>query len=268
MTGTGSHSPGKVLFHAEGNVGWIVLDNPSRRNAVSLSMWQSLSVAVQRFESDEEIRCIVVRGEGTRSFCAGADISEFEQHRSDRQANAAYGCIAYGAMERLQRLPKPTLAMIVGHCIGGGVALALSCDLRIGAVGSRYAIPAARLGVGYDYANIERLTGVVGPSKAKQLLFTGMPFQAEEAHRIGLIDELVPLDDVYVYTQQLATTIAGNAPLSVKSAKYATEIASRVATPDEVDHAKRLELACFESDDFVEGRRAFLEKRAPFFRGY
>jgi enoyl-CoA hydratase/carnithine racemase len=255
-----------VSTDADG-VGWVVLDNPNKYNAMSLSMWQVLSEALTRFEADAAVRCVVLRGQGDKAFCSGADISQFETARSGPEANAEYERITRGTMAQVQAFPKPTLAMISGFCLGGGVALAMNCDIRIAAAGSRFGIPAARLGIGYHYAAVKALTDLVGPAMAKQILFTGDRFPAEEALRIGLVNELTAADALEERVRSMARGIAVNAPLSIAAAKLAVTTATSDATPRDLDSCREMERACIESEDHKEGRRAFMEKRTPVFRG-
>ena len=253
---------GRVHSFVEAETGWILLDNPARRNAMSFAMWQGLAETLDRFESDAAVRCVVLRGAGDLAFCAGADISEFGGAAPD-----AYNRLAMAAMARLQQITKPTLAMISGYCIGGGTALAVSCDIRIASRTSRYGIPAAKLGLGYDYDGARRLTALIGPSPTKRLLFSAAQIGAEEALRIGLIDEIAEPADLEAAVRGLSGTIARNAPLSVVAAKLAVD-----ASWNEPDAAGLAELqgriaACYASEDFIEGQRAFAEKRAARFAG-
>jgi enoyl-CoA hydratase len=248
-------------------VAWLTLDNPSKLNAISLPMWHTLSEALARFENDPAVRCVVVSGQGDKAFCVGADISQFEKVRSGPEANAEYERITRGALRQLQSFSKPTIAMIRGFCLGGGAALAIMCDLRMAAASSRFGIPAARLGIGYFYAGVKRLTDLVGPSQAKRMLFAAERYGADEMLRIGLIDELLPDAELDKRVQALTALIAANAPLSVASAKFTVE--TLLSEPGERDIAacQAREKACIESEDHAEGRRAFMEKRTPVFRG-
>ena len=248
-------------------IGWVILNNPNRLNSMSMSMWRAMDLGLRQFDHDDAVRCIVVTGAGSRAFCAGADISEFEQHRSERETNLEYDRVAKAAINRLQGMEKPTLAMISGYCIGGGVGLAISCDIRLGAAGSRYGIPAAKLGLGYDFPGLKRLVSLVGPSRAKQIIFTAEQCNAEKALRVGLIDECVADAELEAATLRLAAAIAGNAPLTIAAAKYCADLATRIPIEADLAEARRRVELCFDSSDFVEGRRAFMEKRKPAFQG-
>jgi len=256
----------QVEVDADG-VAWMTLDNPSKLNAISMSMWLTLSEALTRFENDPAVRCVVLTGQGEKAFCVGADISQFEKVRSGPEASAEYDRVTRGTMAQLQAFPKPTIAMISGFCLGGGVALAISCDLRIAATGSRFGIPAAKLGIGYYYGGVKRLTDLVGPAQAKRMLFTAERYGAEEMLRIGFLEELLAPDELAPRVRSLAGIIAGNAPLTIAAAKYAVEtVCSDDQQRDIAGCAARVQ-TCIESEDHAEGRRAFMEKRAPVFRG-
>lgn len=258
---------GRIEHHVEGPVGHALIANPSKLNALSLGMWQDLENALSGFEADPAVRCVVIAGQGGKAFASGADISEFEKRRSSAADVARYDEISKSALVRLTVFPKPTIARIEGYCIGGGMALALSCDLRIAADDARFAIPAARLGLGYDYRGIQRLVDLVGPSAAKHIFFTARQFGAEEALRLGIVNEVVPKAELASRTAELAAQIAQNAPMTIAAAKLC--IANTVADPDkrDLDACARAVGACFASEDYAEGRRAFAEKRRPLFKG-
>ena len=257
----------QVHVHVEDGTGWIVLDNPGKYNAISMPMWRAVSAALERFAADDTVRCVVLRGAGDKAFCSGADISQFESVRSAPESSAEYDRVTESVMQQVREFPKPTLAMIAGFCLGGGVALALACDLRIAAVGARFGVPAARLGIGYRYSAVKALTDLVGPAQAKQILYTGDRFPAEEALRIGFINELHALEQLEPRVRGIAGTIARNAPLSVAYSKIAVAAAVAQAPGSDQEYLRQREKACIESDDHKEGRRAFMEKREPVFRG-
>lgn len=258
---------GRIGAEKAGGVGTLVIDNPARRNAMSFEMWRQMIAVLHDFERDDEVRCIVVRGEGGQAFCSGADISEFDALRSAPEAVRAYNEACEGAMDGLHALTKPTIAMIEGFCVGGGMALATSCDLRIAAKGSRYAIPAAKLGVGYDYPGIARLIDVVGASRAKEIFFTARLFEDREVAEMGFLNRLVERDELALIVGETARVIAGNAPLTIASVKLSIANALMDAEKRDLAACHAAELACFDSEDYAEGRRAFAEKRKPNFKG-
>jgi enoyl-CoA hydratase len=200
----------KMLARKDKHIGWITFNNPARLNAVSLEMWQGLADIANDLANDDEIRVVVVHGAGEKAFVSGADISEFAQQRNSAEATEKYDAVAQEGTQALKNLNKPTLAMIDGYCIGGGVAVALNCDMRIASDHSRFAVPAAKLGLGYEYDGVRKLVDVVGPSFAKEIFFTARQFSASEALTMGLINRMVPKEDLLAYVQQYAETIAAN----------------------------------------------------------
>jgi enoyl-CoA hydratase len=256
-----------MQLEKEGPIGWITFNNPARHNAVSLAMWLRLRQLVDELEQDGAIRVIVVKGAGERAFVSGADISEFGELRSSPETVATYNHAAEAATEALRLVSKPTIAMIRGFCIGGGVSVALSCDLRIAAEGSRFGVPAARLGLGYEFAGVRKLVDVVGPAYAKEIFYTARQFSGEEALAMGLVNRLVAAPDLEAAVREVARSIAANAPLTVASIK--TLVGEVLKDESERDAAlcERVVDRCFESEDYVEGRTAFMEKRAPRFVG-
>jgi enoyl-CoA hydratase len=257
----------RMIVETEGPVGWMIFNNPERRNAVSLDMWQAIPAIVEAFEADPSVRVIVLKGAGDKAFISGADISQFEQQRNSPEAVARYEEISVGATTRLAQSRKPTIAMIHGFCIGGGVGVALACDLRIAAENARFAIPAARLGLGYRWSGVKKLVDLVGPAYAKEIFFTARQFSAAEAFAMGLINRVVPEAELASFVRGTCATIAENAPLTIEAIKGVVEELAK--PPAELDRARceALVARCFGSADYTEGRRAFMEKRKPVFQG-
>jgi enoyl-CoA hydratase len=257
----------KMIAQKDGAIGWITFNNPARHNAVSLPMWQGLFDAVTAFAEDPEVRVIVLRGAGERAFVSGADISEFEEKRSNEENIEAYNKVSHAATMALHHVGKPTIAMIRGYCVGGGVSVALSCDLRIAAEGSTFAVPAAKLGLGYEFDGVRKLVDVVGPSFAKEIFYTARQFSTAEALAMGLVNRVVPVEGLDSYVRDYAATIAGNAPLTVGSIKTLVNQALKDESQRDVQLCEEVVKRCFASADYVEGRQAFMEKRKPKFTG-
>jgi enoyl-CoA hydratase/carnithine racemase len=260
-------SADKMLTRKDGRVGYLIFNNPERRNAVSLEMWERMSEILQEFAADEEVRVVVLTGAGGKAFVSGADVSRFESERASLEATKVYNVAVERANASVYEFFKPTIAMIQGYCIGGGVGLAVCCDLRICSDNSRFAIPAARLGLGYGYPGIKRLADVVGPAFAKEMFFTARQFDAEEARTMGLVNRVVPQAGLEAYVRSYADAIAANAPLTVKSVKHIANEAMKDESERDLAHCRDLVEKCFASNDYVEGRRAFMEKRQPAFTG-
>jgi enoyl-CoA hydratase/carnithine racemase len=257
----------KVLARQDGAVGHLIFNNPERRNAVSLDMWEAAAKILDGFARDGGVRVVVVSGAGGKAFVSGADISRFGDERSTEEAVARYNAMVEKANTTFYEFPKPTIAMIRGYCIGGGVGLAVCCDLRICSDNSRFAIPAAKLGLGYGFAGIKRLTDLVGPSFAKEIFFTARQFGAEEARAMGLVNRVVPDAELEDYVRDYADTIAANAPLTVDAVKYIVGQVVKDESQRNLARAAEMVKTCFESKDYVEGRTAFMEKRKPVFTG-
>lgn len=257
----------KMIARKDGAVGHLIFNNPARRNAVSLEMWEGVQRILDDFEQDDAVRVIVVSGAGGRAFVSGADISEFAEKRASAEAAAAYAQVSEAARARLEATPKPTIAMIRGYCLGGGVGTALSCDVRIAAEGSRFGIPAARLGLGYGYDGIRRLIDLVGPAHAREIFYTARQFSAEEALRMGLVNQVLPEDRIESFVAEYCEMIAGNAPLTLRAVKLIVREALKDAQERDLALCRRAVEECFASRDYAEGRTAFMEKRKPVFEG-
>ena len=257
----------KVAARREGRVGWVVLNNPARHNALSLEMWRGVADAMARFAGDDEVRVVVMTGAGGKAFASGADISEFERHRADAEAEKEYNRVSAAAQDSLARFEKPLIAMIRGYCIGGGLSVALQADIRIASDDARFAIPAARLGLGYGFGGMRVLTALVGPAKAREIMFTARRFDAAEALRIGLVNRVVGAAALEDAARGMADAIAANAPLTVRAAKAAIGEALKDPADRDIAAVDAMIRACFDSADYAEGRRAFMEKRKPRFAG-
>ncbi|MBK6008212.1 enoyl-CoA hydratase/isomerase family protein [Ramlibacter ginsenosidimutans] len=257
----------RMIAQKDGAIGWITFNNPARHNAVSLPMWQGLFDAVTAFAEDDEVRVIVLKGAGDKAFVSGADISEFEEKRSNAENIAAYNAVSHAATAALHDVNKPTIAMIRGYCVGGGVSVALSCDLRIAAQGSSFAVPAAKLGLGYEFEGVRKLVDVVGPSFAREIFYTARQFTVEEAVTMGLVNRVVPVDELEAFVRGYAERIAANAPLTVASIKTLVAQTLKDESERNVALCKAVVDRCFASADYVEGRQAFMEKRKPKFTG-
>jgi enoyl-CoA hydratase/carnithine racemase len=257
----------QIISRSENGVGHLVFNNPARRNAVSLEMWQAVEGVLDAFAQDEKVRVAVLSGAGGKAFVSGADISKFEDERASAEAVAHYNATTARVSQKLSAFPKPTIAQITGSCVGGGVALAVCCDLRICGASSRFGIPAARLGLGYGYAGLKRLVDVIGPAFAKEMLFTARLFSSSEAYAMGLVNRVVPDDQVASFVADYAHTIGANAPLTIGAVKAIIGEVLKEPAARDLARCEALVTACFASQDYVEGRRAFLEKRQPQFTG-
>jgi enoyl-CoA hydratase len=259
--------PDKMLSRKEGHVGYVTFNNPERRNAVSLEMWEATARILDDFRRDDDIRVVVLTGAGDKAFVSGADISRFENERANEEAVARYNQTVERANTAVYEYPKPTIAMIRGFCIGGGVGLALCCDLRICSDDSRFAVPAARLGLGYPFHGLKKLVDVVGVAFAKEIFYTARQFDAEEARVMGLVNRVVPAADLADYVAGYARTIGDNAPLTLATTKFIIGEVVKDDSKRDLVRAAEMVKRCFESRDYTEGRRAFMEKRRPVFTG-
>ena len=258
----------KLLLQKDGPIGWITFNQPEKRNAVSQEMWQAMPEYVADLAADPAIRVVILRGAGETAFVAGADISQFKDRRRNAADEEEYRRISGAGSDSLARLGKPLVAMIHGFCIGGGVSIAITCDLRIAADDARFGIPAARLGLGYHYKGMEKLMSLIGPSYTKELFFTARTdFTAQDALRMGLVNQVVPKADLERFTRDYALTMSRNAPLTQRSAKASVEQLLKPETQRDYALLDKLIKDCFDSQDYQEGVKAFSEKRRPQFQG-
>ena len=257
----------RVQVRVDGPALHIVFNNPARHNALSVDMWGAVPALLAQAADDERVRLVVFSGAGEKAFVSGADISQFEDQRAAKEAVKVYEALAEEALMAIYHSPKPTLACIRGWCIGGGVNVAISCDIRIAASDSTFAIPAARLGLGYRWSALKNLDDLIGVGAAKDLFYTARRIDAAEALRLGLVSRTCTPEALPALLAEYTTSIGENAPLTIFAAKSIVEEMLKPAPEFDAERCRDLILRCFESEDYAEGRRAFMEKRKPQFRG-
>ena len=256
-----------VLVERAGTVATVILNRPRMRNAINLAMWTEIARITRALGDDSDVRAVVYRGAGRQAFASGADISEFEEQRKDTASTLHYGAQTEAAYDAIRTCPKPTVAMIFGYCMGGAMAVAMACDLRFAAAGARFGIPAARLNIIYPVNSVGQLVDLVGPAYAKDILFSARVVDDREALAMGFIQRLAPADDLERITYDYLRGVADNAPLSVRGSKATVELYLEGLDDDRRRRLRELSLETFESQDYKEGTRAFLEKRPPRFQG-
>ena len=251
----------------DGAVAIITINRPERRNAMSLEMWEACTALMTQYAQDDSIRVVVLAGAGDKAFVAGADISRFGDERSSEEGVRKYNDAVEAAYASVHEFPKPTIAMIRGFCVGGGMGIASCCDLRIASEDARFGVPAAKLGLGYGYPGVKRLMDVVGPSFTKEIFFTARLFDVMEAVEMGLVNRVIEKGELEFYVKDYAATIAANAPLTVDSIKFIVGEACKDELKRNMKRCEDMVDACFRSEDYKEGRAAFMEKRKPVFKG-
>ena len=257
----------KMLAEVNDGIGWITFNAPEKRNAMSLDMWQGLGEILGKLQEEKSLRVLILKGAGDAAFVSGADISEFEDKRSSQRDRDAYEAAFDDALDKLANFAIPVVAMIRGYCIGGGLAIALNTDIRIATEQSKFGIPAAKLGLGYGFEAVKTLESIVGPSHAKDILFTARFLEAKEALSIGLVNFMVGSELLEQTVNEYANKIVTNAPLTIRAVKKT--VGEVVKDPGQKNpaHIERIVNDCFLSADYQEGRRAFMEKRKPKFTG-
>ena len=256
-----------IVVEQEDAIATVTFNRPQVRNAFSLAMWREIGEVSERLAKEESVRAVVYRGAGTKAFASGADISEFKEVRKDIASAKAYNRQTEAAYKSIRSCPKPTVAMIYGFCMGGAMAIAMACDLRFVAAGSKFGIPAARLGIIYGLESVRQLVDLVGPSNAKDILFSGRRFDAEEALAMGFVNRILPPEDLQAFTYDYLKRVAANAPLSVRGSKATVEAILEGLDDRHRERLRKLSLDVFDSHDYREGVQAFLEKRPPRFEG-
>src|SRR5258705_6644431 len=262
-----SHADGKILQSVSDGVGVITFNNPEKRNAMSLEMWEGLGSALIELRDNPDVRVVIMVGAGDKAFVSGADISQFEKTRHNAQASEEYSKRSAAQRALLADYPKPTIACIRGFCLGGGMQVAMLADIRFASDNSQFGIPAAKLGIAYGYDGLRNLVSLVGPSWARLIMYTGMRIGSSEAQRIGLVDRVLPNAELWEATLEIARSISGNAPLAIKAAKTTIAEVLKDESKRDMDAIKKIGMACMDSEDFPEGRTAFMEKRKPQFKG-
>jgi len=257
----------KLIARKENGIGWIVFNNPDKRNALSRDMYIGLMTVMESYARDPDVRVVILQGAGDKAFISGADISQFEKNRSTLEGVRESDAISERANKALRECPKPTVAMIRGYCMGGGLSVAIACDMRIAADDARFGVPAAKLSVGYRYSGVKRLVGLVGPAFTAEIFYTGRQFNAQEAKDMGLVNRVLPAAELEQYVRDYAQTMVSNAPLTLSAVKYCLVEIMKDESERDVELCTRAVEACFMSEDYIEGRRAFMEKRKPVFRG-
>src|SRR6478672_4514826 len=262
-----SYADGKILQRVSDGVGIITFNTPQKRNAMSLEMWEGLGSALIELRDNPDVRVVIMVGAGDKAFVSGADISQFEKTRHNAQASEEYSKRSAAQRALLADYPKPTIACIRGFCLGGGMQVAMLADIRFASDNSQFGIPAAKLGIAYGYDGLKHLISLVGPSWARLIMYTGMRIDSAEAVRIGLVDRVVPDAQLWDATMEIATTISGNAPLAIKAAKITIAQVLKDPADRDMKAVKQIGIDCMDSEDFREGRQAFMEKRKPQFKG-
>lgn len=257
----------ELITRRDNAVGWIIFSNPGKYNAVSQDMWLALPKAIAGFDADPEVRLLVITGDGDKAFISGADISQFEKARGSADAQAVYNQAVVDAYEAPVKCSKPVVAKIRGICMGGGLGLAAACDIRFAAEDAVFRMPAGRLGLGYNYTGIKRFVQILGAAGTADIFFSARKFNAADALAMGFVNRVLPLADFDREVAAYCRMVAENAPLTLAAAKFTIRQTGLDPEARDLGQVARMIEACFDSEDYREGRRAFMEKRTPNFKG-
>lgn len=260
-------TPGKMLSRSEGSVGWMIFDQQAKYNAVTYDMRRAIPDILEKFENDDEVRIVIVAGAGDKAFISGSDVSQFGEKRSSKDMIKLYDEASERANSAMKDFSKPLIAMIQGYCLGAGVLTAMLCDFRIAADNSVFGLPPAKLGLGFGFGGVDNLVNLIGPAYASEMLFTGNRYTAEQAMKMGLVNEIVPHTELEQTVVESAEIIALNAPLTIKLLKTSIQNTQLDESQRDMQKVQAQIDACFESEDYQEGRKAFMEKRRPNFKG-
>ncbi|MGQ0651015.1 MAG: enoyl-CoA hydratase [Betaproteobacteria bacterium] len=256
-----------LLVEKRGPVGWIIFNQPAKKNAINNAMWRGIPPAMAQFDADAQVRCVAFRGAGNEAFASGADISEFDKIRAERSSVAQYDGLLDQVLHAIQDSRKPSLCMIHGWCMGGGLEIALACDLRYSGESGQFGIPAARLSLAYNIEGHKRLIETVGHARTREIMFLGRRYNAQEALAMGMVHAIFPDAALEAETQKIIQTLCDNAPLSIANTKTIVEEYVKSAGHPDVERMHAAMERCTGSGDYQEGRRAFMEKRKPRFTG-
>lgn len=257
----------RIIIRKDGAIGHIIFNHQDKLNAMSLDMWAGMGTAMEAYNADDEIRVVVFSGAGDKAFVAGADVSKYEEERGEAEAQEHYARTGEEAMQHVYKSPKVTVAAIDGWCIGGGVSVALVCDLRYCSAKSKFGQPAMRYGIGYRYSSLRRMVDIIGVGPSKDMLLGGIQFDSVEALRIGLVGKVLPDDEFQPWLDKLVANIAIGAPLTAQQVKFTLLAYHLDADMRDLARCEEMFQTCYASDDYKEGIRAFAEKRKPAFTG-
>jgi enoyl-CoA hydratase/carnithine racemase len=256
-----------LIVEKKAAIGWITFNDPAKLNAMSYDMWAGLQPALSAFEHDDEVRVVVLTGAGDKAFVSGANISQFDKMRTAADAVAEYERVAEGAQNALYNFPKPTMARIKGYCVGGGLNLALCCDVRIASSDSIFFLPAGKMGLGYRFTAIRNLVTAVGAANALDIFLSARRLDADEALQKGIVQQTVALAQFDQAVEDYAAKVAANAPMTLRAGKQMIREFQKLPADTDLEHMRALIQSCFDSEDYAEGKRAFTDKRVPQFRG-
>lgn len=257
----------EIVAEMEGPIGWLQFNDPERHNAISLEMWAAIPRVLKHFEEQETVRAVILSGVGGKAFISGANIAQFDEHRTRSDVLANYDATTAGALNAIYECSKPTLAKINGYCIGGGVSVAVACDIRIASDTSQFAIPAAKLGLGYRLTAMRDLVTLIGPGNALDIFLSAQRFGAQKAKDIGLVQHVVEAAELDTYTERYVSTVAQNAPMTLRTTKSMVRALRSMHADIDQQAMAALVAECFSSEDYAEGKQAFAEKRRPMFQG-